>query len=280
VVDYMMVGYLGATVLLVLAFWGRIPHAPWVALAHAGMGAIYVGLKLLSRTRPRLRLVYQLSPMAITPLIFSALGLIIPYLRAWTADAALAEIDIALLGSDPTRWFDGMPWYAASTLQYCYLSYYFMFVFGAVVFLYRRRFQTFFSILAVINGCLFTTYIGYYLIPALGPRSFYTYPDPLPLGVTALAIHNALDAAEGIKLNAFPSGHTALSVLCLLILTRIRSRLANWSQLPVMGLIIATIALRYHYAIDIVAGLACALFWFSPGMNLVFRLDGRPRLTA
>lgn len=279
-VDGLLVGYLAATVVLVAVFRGRIPGAAWVAFGHGAAAALYVALKRAAMSRPWLRIPYVLAPFVLVLAIFTALGWIIPYLRAESMDAPLARLDIALLGSDPTRWFDGAPRWLMSLLQFCYTSYYFLFVTVAVVLIRRRSYRTLLSVSAVISGCFFTTYIGYYLVPAYGPRSFYSYDAPVPLGPVSGWIHATLDMLEKIKLNAFPSGHTALSVLCLLILRRLRSPVARWAVLPVIGLIVSTMALRYHYAVDVVAGLLCVPLWFPLGWKLVFRHDGRPSRPA
>ena len=279
-VDRMIVGFYGATVALVLVCRAAIPHAGWVAAGHAAAAGGYILLKRLAARHARLRLPYLLSPMALVVGAFSALGAIIPHLSPETRDAALARIDIDWFGSDPTRWFDGMPTWLGSILQYAYTSYYFLFIAVAAVALRRRRQRTYLVGAAVVTGCLFTTYIGYYLVPAYGPRTYYAYDTALSLGPVATAIHDTLNALEKIKLNAFPSGHTALSVVCVLILFRLRSPLAGWSVLPVCGLIVSTVALRYHYLVDVVAGLLIVPLWYPFGWNLVARLDARRSRSA
>ena len=83
--------------------------------------------------------------------------------------------------------------------------------------------------------------------------------------------------ADLIHLNAFPSGHTAVTLVYLAILF-VESRRLAWIFLPlVAGLIVATVALRYHYLIDVVAGVVVAAAWIFVGMPAVFRFDSRPR---
>jgi len=274
-VDRLIVGYLGATVLVVALFYGRIPGAAWLGLGHAAAAAGYVILKRAAIRRPALRWAYLFAPFVLVVAIFTALGWIIPHLRTGTMDAPLARLDIRLFGNDPTRWFHSMPGWFASLLQLCYLSYYFLFVALAVVLIRRREYRLMLSVSAVIVGCFFTTYALYYLVPAHGPRTFYTYAEPLPLGPATQAIHDFLDRIENIKLDAFPSGHTALSVLCLVILFKLRSRAAKWLVPGVVGLIVSTVALRYHYAVDVIAGLLCVPLWYPLGWKLVFAADRR-----
>jgi len=272
-VDLFLLAFLAATILLVALAWARVPAAGGVIAAHAAALALYLMLKRAAARWPAWRIPYVLSPMVLVFAIFSAMGWIIPHLRAETMDASLARWDLRLFGSDPTRWFDSMTPAVATLLQVSYTSYYFLFVALAAVLIWRRQLRTLLSVSGTVVGCLLTTYAGYYLVPALGPRAYTAYEEPLPLTGVARGIHDALDALEKIKLDAFPSGHTALSVLCLLLLFRLRARVA-WVMAPfVMGLIVSTVALRYHYAVDVLAGLLCALLWYPFGYRLVRYLD-------
>ena len=76
---------------------------------------------------------------------------------------------------------------------------------------------------------------------------------------------HALDTAESVKVDCFPSGHTAGAVLVILATRKWMPRLF-WVVLPIASsLIFATVYLRYHYVIDLIAGaaLAVAAFWVS-----------------
>lgn len=273
-VDLFLAGWLGATAALLLLFRNRIPNAGWIAAGHLLALAAYLGAKRVAARNKGLLAVYLMSPFLLVLGIFQAMGLILPHLRGRTADAALAEWDVRLFGSDPTRWLEGHlgpGW--AGLLQYLYLTYYVIFVVVAVALWRRTRGRVFLSCSGALIGCLLTTYLGYYLVPAHGPRTYFQYDTPLPLEGAAAGIHRALDHLEYIKLDAFPSGHTALSVFNLLLLFRMGSFLRWYLVLPVLGVIVSTVVLRYHYAIDVLAGLLCTLLWFPWGLRLTRWID-------
>ena len=70
------------------------------------------------------------------------------------------------------------------------------------------------------------------------------------------SIQNSL---EGIKRDAFPSGHTAVTLVVLCLAYRFQKTLF-WFFLPfVLALIAATVYLRYHYVIDVVAGIVLSV---------------------
>ena len=285
--DAIILTYVLATVAVIILFYRRIPDAGWVAAAHLGGLSGYLILRWASTRVAPLRVLFVVGLIALIVGIYEGMGFILPYLRDDTlptdpavgtaADAWLARIDQMLFGVDPTTWFTPILTPASVlVLQICYTSYFVLALVVLIVLLSRKRYRSFLSHTAVIIGCFFTTYVGYYLWPAYGPRVFYEYAEPLPHSALSAAIYRAIDTADLIHLNAFPSGHTAVTLVYLAILFVEARRLA-WISLPlVVGLIVATVALRYHYLIDVVAGLAVGLGWIFIGMPAVFRFDNRP----
>jgi membrane-associated phospholipid phosphatase len=276
-IDTTLAVYFIGSALVVLLGAARIPHAPWVACGYLGALALYLGLKRAVRSCPRLVHAYLWSPLLLVIATFESLGLIIPHLREARMDATLANIDLALFGSDPTRWFEPLLGPAsAALLQLCYTSYYFVPILLIVLVWRRGAHRTVLRYGGMLVSCFFATYVGYYLVPAAGPRAFFTYEEPLPLGPVTEFVHDLLDRLEAIKLDAFPSGHTAIAVLSLSLLFSEHRRLA-WAMTPlVVGLVVSTVALRYHYAIDVLAGLALAAVWATWGRRLVLHFDRKP----
>lgn len=274
--DVLVTLFLGATILVVLLHFDRVPGARLVVAGHVALILLYGILRAGSTRRTAFRTALIVYLFAFVLAIFQAMGLIIKHVRSERMDGELAALDQRLFGSDPTRWFGAFlnPW-TAFVLEICYSSYFFLPVILTVLVLRRRQYAKFFSYAATIIGCFFTTYVGYYLVPAYGPRAYVAYDEPLPLGPVAGALHRTIDRLDLIKLNAFPSGHTAVSLVCLAILWREDRRLGRLCAPLVLGLIVATVALRYHYLIDVVAGALVALLWVPFGMRLVFRFDGR-----
>jgi membrane-associated phospholipid phosphatase len=105
------------------------------------------------------------------------------------------------------------------------------------------------------------SYVGYFLVPALGPRFALASQQTLTLETTSLsrAISMTIDQLERTKFDVFPSGHTMIAAAVLLVAWK-RARRAFWALLPVgTGLIVSTVYCRYHYVVDVLAGLALAV---------------------
>lgn len=275
--DVIAFSFVGATILVVLLHFTEVRRAPLVVAGHLALLLFYGLLRWGSTFRPALLTAFIVYLFAFVLAIFQAMGLIIKHVRGGARmDRELAALDLRIFGSDPTRWLESLlnPW-TTLLLEICYSSYFFLPVILTALVLRRRQYAKFFSYAATIVGCFFTTYVGYYLVPAYGPRAYLDYAEPLPLGAVAGALYATIDALDLIKLNAFPSGHTAVSLVCLAILWRESPRLGRLCAPLVLGLIVATVALRYHYLIDVFAGALVAALWVPFGMRLVFRFDRR-----
>jgi hypothetical protein len=106
---------------------------------------------------------------------------------------------------------------------------------------------------------LFTIYglgfIGYTVFPTAGPYLFLEFAEPLASGwITDLA-KPAVDAASN-GVDAFPSIHVAVTLYLLAFDAR-HHRRRFWRMLgPCIGLCASTVYLRYHYGVDLLAGMA------------------------
>ena len=128
----------------------------------------------------------------------------------------------------------------------------------------RRRFRE--AMTGLIVVCFFG-FLGYLAVPAIGPMYTLRNQYSVPLG-TSLALFNRqvefMDFARILR-DVFPSMHVAISFLMWLYAYR-NSRRLFWLLSPlVLGLWVSTVYLRYHYVVDVVAGLILAplCYWLS-----------------
>lgn len=193
-------------------------------------------------------------------MVFNSLGVLISSIRPTTYDALLIAIDQALFDVHPTIWLERLitP-LLTGLLQFAYISYYFIPVSLGVVLIARGRHGEFEQVLFGILLCFYLSYIGYLLFPAVGPRFTLNHLQTADLQASPLIakIQNTLNSLEKNKTDAFPSGHTAVSLMSLYYAWKEREKKLFAVLLPmVTGLIIATVYLRYHYVIDVIAGIA------------------------
>jgi membrane-associated phospholipid phosphatase len=229
---------------------------------------------------------YVLYPPAIT---------IGRHLHSHDFDSTLIAVDRFLFGgADPTRWLFQhvrVAPLAVESLQICYYAHYlYPLILGTELFVRRKEVEIERYRMLMVYGSVFS-FVGNMIVPAIGPRitlhEFANLGSELPGLWLTTPIRAMLNTAEGISAtmtssiasltvfrDAFPSGHTMLTLLTLWTAFHVRARV-RWVLLPLgTGLIISTILLRYHYVTDVIAGilLAAITIWTAP---VVTRLVGR-----
>lgn len=192
--------------------------------------------------------------------IFNSLGTLIAGIHTTTFDPFLIAVDHAIFGVHPTVWMERLisPTLSA-LLQFAYISYYFIPLVLGVVLIVRGRFKDFEEVLFGILLCFYLSYVGYLLVPAIGPRITLSHLQTGDLQFSPFieAIQETLNGLEKNKTDAFPSGHTAVSLMSLYYAWKVREKRLFAGLIPVItGLIISTVYLRYHYVIDVIAGIA------------------------
>ena len=164
-------------------------------------------------------------------------------------------------------------------LQFAYVSYYFIPLSLGVVLIARGRFGEFEEVLFGILLCFYLSYVGYLLVPAIGPRFTlgHLQTGDLQLSPFIETIQDALNGLEKNKTDAFPSGHTAVSLMSLYYAWKEREKKLFAVLIPVVtGLIISTVYLRYHYVIDVIAGIALTGLTIALAPVLRRLLSGAP----
>jgi membrane-associated phospholipid phosphatase len=104
------------------------------------------------------------------------------------------------------------------------------------------------------------SYVGYIFVPARGPRYLLNSAQHIPLqGLWFFrTMQDGLDKLESYHYDCFPSGHTELTLLACWG-SRVVSK--QWFMIYLAYtpfLIFATVYLRYHYTVDVLAGIIVA----------------------
>jgi membrane-associated phospholipid phosphatase len=197
-----------------------------------------------------------LPPLALIYGYF-ALGPVINQRLFPDRDATLAHIDSVLfLGRDPSKLCERILWAPLSEwLSGCYVFYgpLYPLVLGS---LFAKRDRAPFREAAfALSLVLAVGYVGYAMVPAVGPLFVEKFDRSIDLYYTGWIKAQLMDRTR-VPRDCFPSLHTAASLTLLWECRRHLPRLA-WVLAPiVLSIPLACVYLRYHYVIDIVAGLA------------------------
>ena len=213
--------------------------------------------------RWRLRLGYY--PVAMNIAYFT-LGTVIPVFHPGKEDAWLQQLDASIIGGNASLWLQRV----THPLFTDFLSACYLFFFPGLILSWFHYFR---RELPVLRGFIigqFTVYglgfLGYSFVPALGP-----YLDPLmapqfdvPLtGGWITHFNDHIVRSGSNKVDVFPSLHCGITAFILFFHRRHAPARFRWVLLPTVGLWIATLYLRYHYFVDVIAGfiLAAAALW-------------------
>lgn len=200
-------------------------------------------------------------------LSFELVGHIVPYINS-DIDHLLLELDYKILGFYPYLYLQSFTTpLLTEIMQLSYCVYYFLPFFLGFYLLLKGQSSDFYQFLFKILLCYYLSFIGYALFPALGPRYsiqslFYVELKGLWL---AEEIGSLLNSLEGIKRDAFPSGHVAISVLVHLLFLKYSRGIFVVLILPITLMILSTIYCRYHYFVDVLAGFFLAFVTLTFG---------------
>jgi len=266
---------------LTLVLWRNLADPGEILLRYALMGA-FLAIAVFLNQRPErlpkaLRVAADFYPAAFIAFVFESLGPLIAAAREPRDDLLIAA-DRALFGADVTVWLQPLVTPFWATFFYvAYATYYFLpLVLGG--FLWARDPSLARRFIFTLSVCFYVSYAGYFTIPAFGPRTALAEAHTVPLETTgvARAISRAINELEHTKLDVFPSGHTMITVSVLLVAWR-RMRKLFWWLLPVaVLLIISTVYCRYHYVVDVIAGIALAFASVPLGDRLYDTLTKDP----
>ncbi|MCX6143568.1 MAG: phosphatase PAP2 family protein [Ignavibacteriales bacterium] len=210
-------------------------------------------------------------------LIFKEIYRMVHPIHPTDYDQLLISIDRWMFGVNPTQWIGQFTHpLLTEVLQIAYFSYYILFIILGLELYRRYAIQDFDKAAFMIVYGFYLSYLGYFALPGVGPRftlhAFSSLETDLPgLWLTSF-LRSIIDAGESIppshidainlvQRDVFPSGHTQLTIIVMALGFRYKTK-ARWLLLALGSLlIVATVYLRYHYVVDLIAGALVA--WFT-----------------
>jgi membrane-associated phospholipid phosphatase len=212
-------------------------------------------------------------------------------------DQLLILLDRAVFRVNPTQWLAAFsnP-FMTELLQIAYSLFYAIFLIIGLELsqsIDHIRFRTF--RFTIVYGFLLS-YIGYLFLPSVGPRftlhDFSKIDTDLPGIIVTPAlrwfvnifesIHSGMSnsaALAAAQRDVFPSGHTMLTIISVVLAYRYRLRVRGFLLVLGILLVIGTVYLRYHYVVDLLAGLILAVLCLLTANRIyqIFGGDARSR---
>lgn len=254
---------------LTVFFYNKIPSASYLILIYSSLIFFQLILVYLSRLNSFLALTRDIIfPVISVLIIFDSLGLIVHNINPHDIDYLLIRLDYIIFGGYPTIFMERIiNSFLTDILQVAYSTYYFLPVILGVVLKIKKKNEEFEKSLFLILLCFYLSYVGYILFPALGPRYAMEHLQERQISGFFLSkpIQDILNLLEGVKRDAFPSGHTGIALTVLLLAYRYARGLFWIMLIPVALLIFATMYLRYHYAVDVIGGILLTIVTIAIG---------------
>ncbi len=274
--DRVTIAYQGLMLILIAFYIQRINLAPLFILFHLTVIVLLWNLPRfpVNRYWNTLRL---WNPLIIIPLNFTELHYLVHTVHPTDFDPLLIRLDHALFGVHPAVWLERIQWPPLTEyFQLVYSTFYFIPIVLALLLLRKKRMMHLdFFVFIIVYG-FYLSYIGYFLVPALGPRFSLHHLQTKPLTGLWLTpiIRHTLDTLENIQRDAFPSGHTEMTALTMYYAYHYHKKYFYVLGIVGTSLILSTVYLRYHYVADVLGGLLLAAFVVLTAGPLYRRLRG------
>lgn len=275
-IDKLSLAYLAVTTALILVYAHRLPEAPGLFALHAGIAIVIV----LASRRCGGAIWYfrHWYPFPLVALCYKEMAVLIPAVRGTAADQWLAELDFSIWHANPTVWLERIQTPALTDFLQILYTLFIPAVLLVPWLLWRKRgFADFRYCTFLISLGFLASYIGYILVPARGPRFFLDYlqHSPLPGGSLVHVMRTTLDRLESAQYDCFPSGHAELTIIAWWSSRKVSKRLSQVYLAYTLCIIFATVYLRYHYTVDLMAGALLAAVLIAAGPMIYRKLSGK-----
>jgi len=273
-------GYLAASSALIAVFAENLAHPVKLVSVQASVATMILALCLVeARVRERARgrsdtfsvkfwrFWRHWYPHLFFLFCFEELGKFVHLVTPGWQDAKLMAADHWLTGVDPAVWLEQFATPARNDfMQFAYLTYFgYLLVLGGVLY-YRRDWREYWSVMTYSAAGYAVGYVIAILFPIESPwfSMAGAWRGPLQGGPITATI-NFIEHFGRVRGAAFPSEHVAGSVAALWGAWRHR-RWLFWVMLPLVACMwVSTVWGRYHYVVDVFAGMATGTLGYVIG---------------
>jgi len=272
-VDIIVMSFLTGLTILILVLHQKVPSPGIYVVKHAVMIGLYLFfIELYNRNRTQWTAIPRFFyPVLLVPVLYAGFRPLINILVPHELDTFFLNIDKALFGIQPCLWIEQFinPW-LTELFQVSYTSYYYFPTFLGVYFYIKKDHKAFNDLVLAVCLTMYGSFVGFVLVPVFGPRFFMADQFTVPLEGKFFAhlVAEFIDK-NSIQGGAFPSGHSAVALVTIVYAYKYL-RNYFYVALPVMiCLFISTIYGRYHYVIDVLAGILLGLLgcYIAPKLN-------------
>ena len=263
IIDLLNLLFLALLVLFLAAGFKKTPFRWHLLLIYPILASLILCMGWLresprsKRFTPVLMIVY---PAVFLFVVFETFFMLLPFINESRYDHVMTAIDFAVYGIHPTLWLESFASPLATEFMYLLYIFYFPMPLFILVWLFRRSKwieleRSMFIYLLTYYGA----YVIYFFIPVEGPRFHLSHEVELVGLVLFEPIQRLIDFLEPNMLDCFPSLHAAITLTTLLIMGRHHKKMFYFFLPLGAGITLSLVYCRYHYVIDVAAGLIWAV---------------------
>lgn len=268
--DWILIVYLAALI-LALVFGRGQGRAPCIERVSVDLAVLLlvltvVRLPLLPWGSRASSILYRSTLLGVLMASFFQLRDILPAVSPWADDARIYAFDLRVFGFEPSVWLDRFVTPATTEwFAFFYFLYFLILTVHILPALFALQDLRVLGQFGVGILLVFTTaHLLYMVVPGWGPYWYLhtTFHNELHGGFFWKLVREAVDAG-GAQKDIFPSLHTAGPTYIAIFSFRHRKITPFKYTWPVIAffatqIIIATLFLRWHYLVDVLAGLLLA----------------------
>ncbi|MFZ1290730.1 MAG: phosphatase PAP2 family protein [Melioribacteraceae bacterium] len=223
----------------------------------------------------------------VVPLIFVSFKevyVLLDSIHTIDFDNLFIAADRFLFGLDPTVFlYQFANPILTEILQIAYGTFFFLPIILGIEYQLKHKSPEFDYIIFLVVYGFFLSYIGYFFLPAVGPRFTLHNFEATNLELPGLFLTNFLrevvntgesipsgtiNPIEFVQRDVFPSGHTQMTLIVMYLAVKLKSSNKIFLLIDGSLLIFATVYLRYHYVIDLIGGAIFMVFTILTGKIL------------
>lgn len=263
--------------ILAVVFFNNLDKSLWLIISNIAIISFIAYITVITQKFKHSQKFLLFRTVYIAPVVFviySQIHNYIPLLNPELFDLTLIAWDKAIFGVNPTEWIYVLenP-LLTEYLQFSYMLYFVMPIVHGVELHLSKRDEELKIFTGSILFAFYVSYLLYFFMPAIGPRFFIhdfanislelpglwlteffrgivNNGGGIPIGVT--------NPADFVNRDCMPSGHTMITLVNVYLVMKHRSKFRIPIFIFSMSLIFATIYLRYHYVVDVIAGILFA----------------------
>lgn len=262
-VDWWVAGYGLALAALWLPLAPASPTARWYLLLHLLLLLIPVTLPPAGSMPRRLRLLREVYPLVLLGVFWPELGAHYALLPGAAHDSAVAALDQTVFGVQPSLVWGLLapaPW-VRLMMEGAYLTYYVVLVGVPLSILRSGHGKARRELVLYATAAYLVCFLVYAVYPVVGPLHYFGASQHAAQATALQRADAAIRGAADSLGTAFPSSHVAGSfVLALLAARWCPQWVARACWVTAVLVCVAVIYTRHHYGVDVLAGLAVALF--------------------